>query len=211
MKDKILQIIFDCDGVLLQSTQIKTDAFRKTIAQFGVEAQEIFIAYHEKHFGVSRMAKFKWFCEEILKTHNKELPKELAHNFANIMQNEILECPMMPGALETLKKLFNKLPLYVCSGTPQDELVNILTKRNLANYFKGIYGTPPEKSILLQKIIDNNDIDAQNTLMVGDAQTDLDAANNVGTQFYGIGEYFVGRDIPYSVDLFGLYKHIEYR
>lgn len=201
MQTPILQVVFDCDGVLLESANIKTLAFEKVVSPFSKEAQKLFLDYHNMHFGVSRMAKFEWFCTEVLQSQDADMPKKLASNFAAIVQEELLNCPIIEGVLESLKALHNKMPLYVCSGTPKEELISILTKRELAKYFTGIYGTPPEKAILLQNLVDKSGIPAQNTLMIGDAQTDLDAANIVGTQFYGIGEYFEGMDVMSAADL----------
>lgn len=209
MQNPILQVVFDCDGVLLESTNIKTLAFEKVVSPFGEEAQKCFINYHNKHFGISRMAKFEWFCREVLQNNNTDMPKELANNFANIVQEELLNCPMVEGTLKTLKTLHNKMPLYVCSGTPQEELISILTKRGLAKYFKGVFGTPPEKAELLKTLVKKSGIASINTLMVGDAQTDLDVANSVATQFYGIGEYFKEMDVKYANDLNGLLKFVK--
>ncbi len=199
--DEVLQIVFDCDGVLLQSANIKTVAFGKTVAPFGELAAEQFIAYHNKNFGISRMTKFKWFCEEVLKDNNPALQEKLASDFAKNVQQEILICPFIDGVEEALTTLYGKMPLYVCSGTPHDELVDILTKRGIAKYFTGIYGTPPEKNILLKNLVEESGIPAKNTLMVGDMQTDLDAANYVGTQFLGIGEYFVNKNVSFLNDM----------
>ncbi len=201
MTNGIKQIVFDCDGVILQSTNIKTLAFEKTVAPYGLIAQKAFMAYHHDNYGISRMNKFEWFCKDVLKSEDDALPKILAENFAKIVQEEILICPFVDGVLDILEDLHKKIPLYVCSGTPQEELLDILQKRGVAKYFKEIYGTPPEKHTLLQELVRKSGIAPENTLMVGDAQTDLDAANYVGTQFYGIGRYFEKTEFPHSKTL----------
>lgn len=43
--------------------------------------------------------------------------------------------------------------MYVCSGTPQEELQSVLEQRGLARYFTGICGTPPAKAELLKGIV----------------------------------------------------------
>ena len=72
MKYKI-NIIFDFDGVILNSNQIKTKAFKTISAKFGFAQSEELIKYHIKNGGISRYEKIKWFVENILGKSDKEL------------------------------------------------------------------------------------------------------------------------------------------
>ena len=47
-------IIFDCDGVILDSNEIKTDAFVKLFEHYPKNKISQLINYHKKHGGVSR-------------------------------------------------------------------------------------------------------------------------------------------------------------
>ena len=100
------------------------------------------------------------------------------------------------------------LPLYVCSGAPQAEQREVLSEHDLARYFDGIFGSPPEKAVLLQNIVATAGIAPEQTLMVGDATTDLEAAKHAGTRFYGVGELLRGGDYPWSMDLTELSAYI---
>jgi phosphoglycolate phosphatase-like HAD superfamily hydrolase len=97
-----------------------------------------------------------------------------------------------------------KLPLYVCSGAPQEELRVILRERRLQEYFDGIYGSPPAKSRLLAEIVAETGLPPETVLMVGDAITDQAAAEYAGTKFYGVGEQLKGGNFPWGPDLTGL-------
>lgn len=202
---EIRQIVFDCDGVLLESVHIKTLAFSRLAEPFGEEARALFVAYHKAHGGVSRMEKFRWLYREVLHEKvNEARIDELARRFNALVLEEICRCPMVPGAREVLEACRGRLPMYVCSGTPQGELVEILQARGLAEYFNGIFGTPPEKAELLRRIVAQSGVEAQHTLMVGDARTDLEAALAVGTQFYARGLELAKDMWPGSHDLTGL-------
>jgi beta-phosphoglucomutase-like phosphatase (HAD superfamily) len=61
----IKAIIFDLDGVLIESAEIKTDAFRMLFADYPDRLPEI-IAYHQRNAGISRYNKFRYFYEKIL-------------------------------------------------------------------------------------------------------------------------------------------------
>ena len=47
-------IIFDCDGVILNSNKIKTEAFYNVTATYGIEAANELVSYHKLNGGISR-------------------------------------------------------------------------------------------------------------------------------------------------------------
>jgi beta-phosphoglucomutase-like phosphatase (HAD superfamily) len=59
-------LVFDCDGVILDSNQIKTEAFNRVGLQFGSEAANELVSYHLQHGGVSRYQKFEYFWVDVL-------------------------------------------------------------------------------------------------------------------------------------------------
>ena len=65
-------IIFDCDGVILNSNKIKTRAFRMASFAFGYEASNSLESYHLKNGGVSRYAKFDYFLKNIVPINSKK-------------------------------------------------------------------------------------------------------------------------------------------
>ena len=54
-------IVFDCDGVIMESVECKTRAFGRTVENHGPEAVAQLVEYHLAHGGVSRFEKFRWF------------------------------------------------------------------------------------------------------------------------------------------------------
>ncbi len=204
-------LVFDCDGVLLDSVPVKTRAFGRLAEPYGPEARDRFVMYHTVHGGVSRYRKFEWFFREVL---NREItPAESeawGRKFAEYALDEVRRCDLIPGALATIEAWHGKLPLYVCSGAPVEELNLVLTERNLARFFDGIYGSPPAKGELLKEIIRSRpDLCPAETLMVGDSITDEDAAAFAGAQFYGIGNELKGGDFPWSENLLPLNAWIK--
>lgn len=203
-------IIFDCDGVILESVAAKTAAMARLAAPFGPDAVAALIAYHEAHGGVSRFEKFKWFFREQLGREilSKEL-KDWGSRFSLYTAEEINVCAFVPGIVTVLKAWRGRVPLYVASGTPQEELECVLDRRHLGRYFNGIFGSPPDKTALLTRILQLTGLLAQNVVMVGDSQTDLDAANAVQMRFYGRGKYFENTGFPWHTDLTRLNAWLE--
>lgn len=196
-------LVFDCDGVLLDSVPTKTRAFARLAEPFGKEAMDRFVMYHTVHGGVSRYRKFAWFFEEVLgRPITPEENEDWARRFVEYALDEVRKCPLIAGAREVLETWNDRLPMFVCSGAPREELELVLGERGLAHYFQGIYGSPPAKNILLEEIIKSApDLIASETLMIGDSITDRDAAEYNNAQFYGIGPELKGGPFPWSMDL----------
>ena len=208
MKPEI--IVFDCDGVILESVEAKTRAFGRTVEEYGPDAVKRFVDYHLAHGGVSRFEKFKWFFREILdQPLTPEGMDSLSARFTEMCFEEVRNAPFVPGALECIRACEGKIPMHVASGTPQEELSTIFEQRKLAPYFGMILGTPPAKAALLARIVAETGADPARTLMVGDSSTDKDAADQVGTLFYGRGASFKDQNVPWGEDLSRLVHFIE--
>lgn len=203
-------IVFDCDGVILESVPIKTRAFARVAAPFGDEAVDRLLIYHKAHGGVSRYTKFEWLYREVL---GREITQEelaaLGRQYAEIAFEEVCRCELVPGVEAVFKRWQGWVPMYVCSGAPHEELNCILKGRGLDQYFAGIYGSPPAKAELLRCIITQAGVEPITTVMVGDSVTDLDAAETVGTLFYGRGGELQGGGFPWGEDLTGLNEWLE--
>ena len=75
-------LFFDCDGVILNSNKIKTDAFYKLALNLGELKAEQLVNYHLENGGISRYEKIKFFQKNILKNTNIKLYQELVDNYA---------------------------------------------------------------------------------------------------------------------------------
>ncbi|MBI9082643.1 MAG: HAD family hydrolase [Desulfobacterales bacterium] len=202
-------IVLDCDGVILESVAVKTEAFGKLVSRHGPDATERMIDFHQAHGGMSRFEKFSWFYHEMLGRPLSQTTRDrLNSEFAGLCLNGVLASPFVPGAIEFIESWQGRVPLYVASATPHEELETIFRKRNLARFFKGIFGMPPAKEELLARIVDREGILPEKTLMVGDSSTDEEAAVMVGTRFFGRGEKFAGSGWPWGKDLFGLIDYL---
>ncbi len=203
-------VVFDCDGVLLESVDVKTKAFGQTVAEHGSEAVTRLINYHMEHGGVSRYKKFEWFYTEVLGREITEHELQtLAERFKQLAFDGVMRAPMVQGAMEALESLHGRIPLFVASGTPHDELAQVFNERNLDRFFQGVYGFPPGKADLLRRIIKQQGVTPKEILMVGDSTTDLVAAEECGIFFYCRGEQLKQSGWPWSEDLHGLVEYIN--
>lgn len=178
-------IFFDFDGVIVESTEIKTQAFRMLYAEH-VGALDDIVAYHITNEGISRLEKIRYCHEKFLdiRLSEKELA-ELASSYSSLVKQAVIECDSVPGALDFLKIHYANIPLFVVSGTPEAELKEIVEARKLSRYFISIHGSPHHKAPIVNEQIQRHGFDSDQCLFVGDAMTDYDAAKKTGLTFIG--------------------------
>ena len=180
-------IVFDFDGVILQSVDIKTRAFEALFASESPEAVALILDHHRANGGISRYEKFRHAYREILhRPLSAEQEKALGERFNALVEAAVSSCPWVPGAREFLEARHARLPLFVASGTPQDELRRIVGRRGLSGFFRAVYGTPAKKDAILRAVAAELNCPPEDLLMVGDAAGDCDAARSVGAAFLGV-------------------------
>jgi HAD superfamily hydrolase (TIGR01549 family) len=189
-------IILDFDGVIVESTDIKTEAFRKLFSDYPKQVDTI-VEYHKKHAGVNRYEKFNHIYKNILKQSlDKEKMAELGRRFSALVVNEIKACPLVPGALEFLKEYSKMVKLFIASSTPEEELMSLVKARDLQRYFRGIYGAPSKKSEITLRVMKEEGAKREEVLFVGDSAADYAEAEKAGVQF--IGRVANLTDCPFS-------------
>lgn len=182
----IKAVVFDFDGVILESAEIKTEAFRKLFQEDYPELLGRIIEHHKRNMGISRYVKFKYIYEEILGlAFTNESEKKLGERFEEIVLKEILQVPFVPGIMEFLENYSGSYYLFIASGTPELELISIVQKRNMIDFFKGIYGSPSSKSEIITGITNRFHWDPSEVVFIGDGTSDYIAAQETGVHFIG--------------------------
>jgi HAD superfamily hydrolase (TIGR01549 family) len=179
-------IILDFDGVILESVSAKTKAFGEIFSGEKPEDLKKIIDYHLENGGMPRFDKFRHIYSEIL---NKELTdekmKELSENFEKIVKNEVINSPFVSGAEEFLSGTLGRIPLYVVSATPQDEIREIVKEKGINRYFNGVFGSPETKASHIRKILEDTGVKPENVVFIGDAKNDWKAAVENKVRFIG--------------------------
>lgn len=201
-------IIFDCDGVILDSVNIKTNAFAVLFEHYGEDIVKAVVDYHLNNSGLSRYEKFKYCFRELL---NQELTDsvmaQLDYEFNNLSFQTILQAPFIPGAIEFISQNYKRWTFHVVSSAPEKELKKIFDRRGLTKYFKSISGSPTPKKKLVAQIVKESQIPPEQILMIGDSKNDQEVATFAGTHFLGIGKNWeINNSIP---DLHGLKAYLE--
>ena len=182
-------MLFDFDGVIIESAPIRIDGFRIIFAQEPPELVEKLIDYHIANGGISRYAKIRWFYETL---KGESCPEEtvrcLAAQFRRIMLERMIDPALLiPEALEFIRANHGHLPMHIVSSSDGEELRIICARLGIAHLFESILGSPTPKIELVRDLMKDHGYDPAHTLFIGDAINDHEAAKANGLVFCGIG------------------------
>ena len=184
---KIKGIIYDFDGVICDSVNVKTDAFAELYKPYGKEIQAKVIQYHLLHGGISRFEKIRYYHNEYLGIDiNNDEVLEISKKFSLLVKDKVIQSNYILGAYDFVEKYSNIYSQFVCTGTPENEIEEIVEKRGLGSFFNGIYGSPKSKIEIIKEILVQTGIDETEMLYFGDALTDYNAAKAFKIPFIGI-------------------------
>lgn len=176
-------LILDFDGVVIESNDIKTEAFRKVFGCYPDLFDEM-MAFHHNNVSLSRFAKFQHLQCLLGDTDNDDFLVDIAADFSSYVLDCMEAVPLVPGAESFLKKATRKLPVYLASVTPAEELGLILERLNLLHWFRDVYGCPPwTKPDAIRDILRKEDINPHEALLIGDSAGDQRAAQVSGVHF----------------------------
>lgn len=180
-------LFFDFDGVLVDSNSIKADAFRALFADYNAETVGDIVGYHKQHGGVSRVEKIQYAFRHIIKQplSDDELLRR-SRAYSELVVDKVVEVPWIDGAKDFLNRIHGALPIFVISGTPQDELRHIIDRRKMTGYFQEILGSPTRKPEHIRNLLACYQLVPGHCVFIGDALTDYHAARQTGLHFVGI-------------------------
>tara|TARA_B100000700_G_C15062130_1_gene866582 strand:+ start:8210 stop:8875 length:666 start_codon:yes stop_codon:yes gene_type:complete len=182
-------LIFDCDGVILNSNKVKTEAFYNSVVTYGRDLAQTLVNYHIEYGGVSRFKKFEYFFEHILGRKASEVEfNAVLDKYAEEVRRGLLTCDIA-GGLSELRKLTIESKWLVASGGAQEELRDIFDKRDLKKFFDGgIYGSPTSKDAIVEQQLSTGNIQLP-ALFIGDSRFDHIVANQFGLDFVFVSDW----------------------
>lgn len=184
-------IVFDCDGVIFDSNQLKIQAYFETALKFGANKQQAqaLVDYHVLLGGISRFIKFEYFLREIVRQPVTDAAMQsLLDDFGHEVERRLLTCEIAPG----LMSLHNATPdahWMVISGGDQAELRKLFQIRGIDHLFAaGIFGSPDNKDEILRREMGHGSL-TQPALFLGDSRYDHEASTRAGLDFVFISDW----------------------
>ena len=181
-------IIFDFDGTLVDSNEIKREAFFTVTNHFSGSKDIMADILNTKNPG-SRYDIFNSYSKRV----NEETQflidgSALVEKYSAICEESVSLAESVLG----FNSLFNYLKktdikIVISSATPTNTLVKIIINRKINHFFDDVYGSPETKVSHINKVIKDYNINANEILYVGDSEVDLQASLTSGAFFIGVG------------------------
>lgn len=207
-------LIFDCDGVVLNSNNVKTNAFFKAALPYGEEAAQKLVDYHIARGGISRYKKFEWFLQEVIFDTQAANINQLLDKYAMEVFDGLLTCEIAAG-LHDLRDKTAHANWLIVSGGAQNELLEVFSNRKIDTLFNGgIFGSPDSKEEILSREIKNGNIYGK-TLFIGDSKYDYESSKKFDldftflkrwSEFKDFQSFFEGKEVLIFDDIYSLGK-----
>ena len=181
-------VIFDCDGVILDSNRLKSEAFYECVKHYPPDIVNAFIGYHKANGGISRYAKFEHFLRNMVNNYSEVMLQHLLSEYQKITIDGLLRCPICDGCLDLIQYIYRRMQLFVVSGGSQEDLRHVFKKRDLEKYFVEIHGSPKTKVDILRDFSDRSLL-AGNVLYIGDSRLDHQVAEEMKVDFVFVYKY----------------------
>ena len=186
-KSKLRNIIWDFDGVILRSQDVRDYGFMEVFKNYPQNRVQQLMAYHHQNGGLSRYVKIRYFYEEVMKEDiSDEDIQSLAKIFSQIMKKQLADDKLLiDDAISYIRTNYLKFNFHIASGSDGRELLYLCEKLGINKYFKSIHGSPVPKITLVDDILTSNKYYKKETVLIGDSINDQEAALSNGILFYG--------------------------
>lgn len=187
MFQSIQTILWDFDGVILDSVLIRDKGYLHVLKDYPSEQVDKLLEFQQKNGGLSRYVKFRYFYEKILgKTITEKEVNEFANQFSVYMKENLANPSLLiQDTNEFIRCNYDKFNMHIVSGSDQNELRFLCKELNISSYFKSILGSPTPKKTLVKNILKEENYNPAHVILIGDSINDFDAAKANNVTFYG--------------------------
>ena len=174
-------IFWDFDGVIKDSVEVKSDAFEQLFLTFGREIAKKVRRHHEANGGMSRFDKLPLYLKWAGQALSPLLVDKYAQQFSLLVTQRVIDSEWVDGVLEYLQSNHSRQQFFLITSTPQQEIENIISQLQIANYFQQVIGSPTTKSEAIQSLLSCYNLNPEQAVMIGDSSGDYNAAidNNI--------------------------------
>ena len=197
-------ILWDFDGVILDSMDVRTMGFKVILRDYSIEEVEQLVKFHEDNGGLSRYVKFKYFFREIRREEKTDqLVQEFAAAYSEIMKENLTSKEKLnKEVVNFIRSNHNIYKMHIVSGSDGEELRYLCEQLGLSRFFVSIEGSPTPKIDLVSNILLKNNYQNKNTCLIGDSVNDLEAAEENNIEFYGYNNSLLKDKAKYYIKEF---------
>ncbi len=179
-------IVFDFDGTLVDTASAKREAFFEALPETCHAAVRSVLRADPDG---SRHTVIPAMLVEARRrgADVRELDAEAAINaYSDAVKTAVGSASDVDGVHDVLDWASSMAPVYIFSMTPEHELADAIGRRNWQAHISESFGYPSVKRDVLARLIERHGAGPEEVLVVGDGQSDRDAATAHGCCFYQI-------------------------
>lgn len=180
-------ILWDFDGVILDSMAVRDWGFNEIFKEFKKEQVSKLLQFHRDNGGLSRYVKIRYFYEEILgESITEEKVFNYAEHFSVLMKQQLTKPEnLIIDAVTFIKENYKKYNFHIVSGSDQEELRFLCKELGLDSFFISIHGSPTPKKQLVANLLAQYKYEKEKTCLIGDSINDYEACDVNNIVFYG--------------------------
>ena len=179
---KYKTLIFDFDGVIVESVKIKEEVYCQLFSQLLSSELDVLKSYIRQNSHISREEKINYIFNNISRNNYKNLD-QLNDLFTLILFSKFKEIKPINGLKAFLNSVTNANKI-ILSAAPKHEILNILKQNKIENFFDEVYGSIKEKGIAIKEI-QKHGIRKKEMIFIGDKLSDLNSAIKGEIDFIG--------------------------
>lgn len=209
---KIKAVMFDVDGVLVDSFEANVEYFKNIFETAGYVAPTKEEYRHMFHISLDDLIR-------LVAKNPDEMEFQRIKSCAKKIKYPIEKMKLTEGSAETIKKLSEKYRLAIVTGRHEEGAEDYLKHSGLEEYFEtmvhyGHYDNPKPHPEPLLVALERLGISPGEAIYVGDQKTDLESANAAGIPFILYSEFDYGLEnvkmkAEKFVDIFDMVEKIK--
>ena len=175
----IQNIIWDFNGTLLDDVELCVTTMNGLLTTYKLPTLDVDRYKEIFQFPVKEYYRALGF------NFKKDPFEKLAVEYLSIYNQEVSNCQLYQGVLETLT-LTRSLGIkqFILSAFEHNELINVLQKLGILEFFDDIAGIDNQhaasKTTQGHQLLKQHQLSANETIMIGDTHHDLEVANELG-------------------------------
>jgi phosphoglycolate phosphatase-like HAD superfamily hydrolase len=177
-------VIFDFDGVLAETNQIRFQGFEELFRDLPDDVMTRFMDFVRANGGLSRYGKIRHLYKNLLgRPASENEVAAMARRYSEIVMQKVIDAQPVSGSMDFLAEHEGRFQFAVVSGSDQEELRQVCRARGISHFFQAILGSPREKKDNLVNLLAREGWDRRASVYVGDSQNDYLAATGAGIDF----------------------------
>ena len=171
-------VIFDLDGLLVDSEPLQFQAYREAFSRHGVSLDlGDWPEWHRLEASAAR-----WIEAHALPLDAEQIRAEKKGVYETLIENELT---LKPGARTLVEALSNRFRLCIASGSRPESIVASLNRFSLTPYFEQLFSAtllPRKKPYpdVYEEVLSKMQVTPQQALVIEDSVTGLQAATSAG-------------------------------